>query len=287
MSALLIGLMLMTAKPPAIEVQGHRGARASRPENTLPAFEYALSVGADVLELDLVVTADDRLVVFHDPFINPELCLGPKGAPIKTPPPIRSLSLAEVQAYDCGTLPNPRFPKQERAPGARIPALEQVFELVKNTKHAAGKKVRFNIETKSVPALPDLAPPPEKFASLVVTAVKNAGFLDRTVVQSFDHRTLIAAKKLEPRLEIAALISDNFVDHVAVAKSIGAKIVSPDKLWITKDAVKALHDAGIRVIPWTANSTDEWRALIELGVDGIITDDPAGLIEFLRQNKLR
>lgn len=271
----------MIAAPPShpkLEVQGHRGARAMRPENTLPAFEYAIEVGADVLELDVSITKDDRIIVGHDQRLSPELCLGPNGEKLSDPgPAIRSLTLAELQKYDCGSLPHPRFPQQQRIPKAKMPALEEVFALVKNAK----RPVRLNIETKSVPGLPDLSPPPDRFASLVVQAIKASGLLDRSVLQSFDHRTLLAAKKLEPKLVTAALISDNFVDHVAVAKAIGASIISPDKQWITREAVDALHAAKIRVVPWTANTREEWAALIEMGVDGIITDDPKALLEYL------
>lgn len=271
-----------------IEIQGHRGARAARPENTLPAFEYALALGVDVLELDLSVSKDDRLIVVHDQHVSPELCLGPGGAAITAPgPAIRSLSLEELRRYDCGARVHPRFPKQTLVPGARMPTLEEVFELVRGSRHPGAKTVRFNIETKSVPAQPELSPTPERFAELVVKAIEASGFSDRCNLQSFDHRTLIAARKLNPKLPLAVLTSDNWVDFVAAAKAVDAQIVSPDKDWITKDAVDQIHGAGLRVIPWTANREPEWRRLLDLGVDGIITDDPAGLLAYLRGRGLR
>src|SRR5688572_20870466 len=114
---------LLAMKTGTMEVQGHRGARALFPENTLPAFEHALNAGAHTLELDVVVTKDDRVVVSHDPHVNPELCLAPGGARLTKPIAIRSLTLAEVQTYDCGSLPNPRFPKQKRVPNTKMPSL--------------------------------------------------------------------------------------------------------------------------------------------------------------------
>lgn len=271
-----------------IEVQGHRGARAVRPENTLPAFDYALRVGVDVLELDLSVSKDDQLIVVHDQHVNPEICLGPGGARLDgAGPAIRSLTLAELRSYDCGSLIHPRFPRQKPAPKTVMPSLEEVFELVRTSKHPAAKRVRFNIETKSVPATPELSPSPEHFARLVVDAIEKSGFGPRCNLQSFDHRTLLAAKKLSPKLKLAALTSDNWIDYVAVGKSIGAEIISPDKAWVTKDAVEHLHKAGLRVVPWTANDEVEWKRLIDLGVDGIITDDPEALIRYLRGVRLR
>lgn len=271
-----------------IEVQGHRGARAARPENTLAAFEHALAVGVDTLELDVVVTRDDHLAVTHDPLLNPEICLGPDGAPLaKDRHAVRAMSLAELQRYDCGTLRSPRFPGQRPVPGARIPSLEQVFELVRSSKSPAAGRVKLNVELKLVPGRPDLAPSPERFAELAVAVIRRGWPVDRVTLQSFDHRALMAARRLEPKLEVAALTSDNFVDYVAVARSAGASILSPDREWITKDAVAALHAARVRVIPWTANDPESWARLVDADVDGIITDDPEGLIRWLVARGLR
>lgn len=285
-----LGVVLMlalAAAPPegramrSIEVQGHRGARAVLPENTLPAFTRALEVGAHTLELDVLATKDDVLVVGHDPILSPDLCLGPGGARLSGEVRVRALTLAELGAYDCGTLKNPRFPRQQPVPEARMPTLDEVFELVKTSKLPAARTVKLNIEAKSVPGQPELAPSPERFAELLVAAFAKSGLLERVTLQSFDHRILRAAKAREKRLVLAALVSDNHVDFVALSKGLGAAIVSPDKLWITKEDVDALHAAGVRVIPWTANTEAEWRRLVELGVDGIITDDPEALIRWL------
>src|SRR3982074_2848953 len=89
-----------------ILVHGHRGARAIRPENTIPAFEYAIGVGVDVLELDMAVTRDDVVVVSHDPLLNPEICKGPAASV-----PIRTLTLKELRQWDCGALSHPRVPQ--------------------------------------------------------------------------------------------------------------------------------------------------------------------------------
>ncbi len=262
------------AKP--IEVQGHRGARAARPENTLPAFRYALDLGVDTLELDLGVTKDDRLVVLHDQHITPQRCLG-----LKAPIEVRSLTLAQVGRFDCGSKLNPRFPKQKLVPKTRIPTLEEVFALAK--KHPNGKKVQFNIETKIHPAHPKRSPSPKRFAALVVASIRKHGLVQRAVVQSFDHRTLIEVKKLEPKLRIAALNSDDLPDFVNMAQSLGAEIISPHHEWITKEAIEALHRRGVKVIPWTANTPAAWKRLIEMGVDGIITDDPQALLRYLNR----
>ena len=111
MTFTLFVLGLLAGPPPRIEVQGHRGARAVLPENTLPAFEHAIGAGADVLELDLAVTRDNVLVASHDPVLNPEICRGPKAGAV-----IRELTLEELRRYDCGSLRNPQFPRQQPVP---------------------------------------------------------------------------------------------------------------------------------------------------------------------------
>ncbi len=264
-----------------IEVQGHRGARAVRPENTLVGFKYALGAGVDVLELDLGVTSDDQLVVLHDPAVSPKRCTtGGKKLPASIP--VRSLTLAAIRAFDCGSLPHARFPRQERVPGAGIPTLAEVFALAKGHP-----KVGFNIETKLVPGHPGAAPPPERFAELVVAAIRAAGVVERTTVQSFDQRTLQAVARLEPKIRRVLLVAENHIDHVAVAKAAQASIVSPNHRWIVKADVERMHAAGLKVVPWTINTPESWARLVEMGVDGIITDDPAALVAWLKAKGLR
>ncbi len=268
-----------------IEVQGHRGARGVRPENTLAAFRHALGLGVDVLELDVAVTKDERLVVSHDLFLNPDLCLTPEGARITGRIPVRSLSLEALQTYDCGTLRNPLFPNQRPIPGERIPTLEAVFGLLEATPGAAA--VRLNIEAKSVPSRPDLTLPPEAWADALAAALADPQRRRRVTVQSFDHRILRALKARLPDVVIAALVAKSLPDLVELARDLGAEIISPNLDWITGPVVRALHAAGVRVIPWTANTEEEWARLLDLGVDGIITDDPGGLITFLHLRGLR
>src|SRR5258708_4706407 len=190
-----VWFLIMTASAaPHILVHGHRGARAVRPENTIPAFEYALKAGADVLEMDVAVTKDNVLVISHDPHINPEICQGPHPGIA-----IRQLTLAELHEYDCGMLKNPRFPKQQPVPGTRIPALDEVLSL------SSQGDIQFNIETKSFPDHPELTPPPDIFARLMLEVIRKHQLESRCIIQSFDFRTLRAMKTLAPRMRLAAL----------------------------------------------------------------------------------
>ena len=272
-------LMLMSWNVMAADrvlVHGHRGARGAMPENTLPAFKYAIRAGVDVLELDLAVTKDNVLVVSHDPLLNPVICKdAPKGTPIRT------LTLAEVKQYDCGALKNPQFSRQTPVPGTKIPTLDEVFDLAKRGRF------EFNVETKSSPRHPELTPSPEEFARLLLGKIREHGLQRRVIVQSFDFRTLHAMKQLDPSIRLSALYSGPQKSFVAIAREAGAEIVSPETSLVTKEKVTEAHQSGLEVVPWTANTPEEWRRLIEAGVDAIISDYPADLISFLKKSRGR
>lgn len=259
-----------------IAVHGHRGARGTRPENTMAAFRYAISLGVDVLELDLAVTQDDVVVVSHDPHVNPVICQGPKpGAAI------RQLSFAELRAYDCGSRRHPDFPKQQPVPGERIPSLDEVLSLAREGAR------EFNIETKIFPDHPELTPTPERFVDLILAQVRRHGLQERVILQSFDYRTLHAMKRLEPRIRRAALFESDVRDFVVIAREAEAGIVSPHYSLVTREKVQRAHQAGLPVVPWTANRAADWAWLVEAGVDGIITDYPAELLAWLQARGLR
>ena len=288
-----------------IEVQGHRGARAMRPENTLPAFEYAIGIGVDALELDMAVTKDNIIVVSHDPILRPPVCSGP--APMAV---IHQLTLSQVREWDCGKLRNPQFATQQPVPGTRMPTLDEVFRL------APKGRFKFNIETKIFPARttqaqaeaslkqlglqpdspegktalatllavgPDVTPSPEDFAKLVLAKIREYHLEDRVILQSFDFRTLHAMKQLAPEIQLSALTTDPNRSFVDMAKEAGAQIISPVWQTVTPEKVKAAHQAGLIVIPWTANAPAEWDKLIAAQVDAIISDNPAALLAYLKK----
>jgi len=273
--SLLLSCSLMIAAK--IEVHGHRGARAAMPENSLPAFEYAIGLAVDVLELDVVVTKDDVLVVSHDPEMNPVHCVGPAGSPKA----IREMTYAQVQLWDCGAKANPEFPQQKAIPGTRVPSLDSVFALAKKGKF------HFNVETKIFPNRPSLTPTPERFAELMLAMIRKHGLEQRVIVQSFDFRTLKAMKHLAPEIRLSALLAFAPQDFVASAREAGATIVSPQYKLVTPEKVKVAHEAGLQVVPWTANTPADWDKLVAAGSDAIISDDPASLIEYLKAKKLR
>lgn len=274
--------------------QGHRGARGLRPENTLPGFEVALDLGVNTLELDLHLSADDQVVIWHDPAIEADKC-GDEAASAR----LRELTADRLRQLDCSGNPDPdRFPDQQPAAGALagddygILALGELFEFVDlytrseektDVQRANAAKVRFNVETKRRPDDPSAigdgfdGTRAGLFEQALVEAVLAAGMIDRVTVQSFDHRSLWAVKLDHPEITLAALTrrSDNIDDDVLknLAEQ-GADVWSPDYRSLTADTVEAAHQAGLSVIPWTVNERSEMYDLIEKGVDGLITDRP-------------
>ena len=260
-----------------IQVHGHRGARARFPENTLPAFEYAIEVGVDVLELDLAVTKDNVLVVSHDPELQAPVCKGPVAKAV-----IHELTLAQVKEWDCGAVQNRRFHEQKTVPGTRIPTFDEVLAL------APKGKFEFNVETKIFLAHPEFTPPPAEFARLLVDAIKRHKLEKRVMIQSFDFRTLVAARKIAPEIRLSALYEGGPKDYVTLShEAANAEIVSPEYHQVTLEKVIAAHAKGLEVVPWTANTPADWDRLIRAGVDAIISDDPAALIAHLKKQGLR
>jgi glycerophosphoryl diester phosphodiesterase len=260
-----------------ILVHGHRGARAMRPENTIPAFEYAIRAGVDVLEMDMAVTCDNVIVISHDPILEAPVCTGPRPRAI-----IHELTLAEVRQWDCGAVRNPNFPKQTPVPGTKMPTLDEVLSLSKLGKF------EFNIETKSFADKPEYTPSPEEFVRLFLAEVGKHHLEKRVMLQSFDFRTLVACERMAPHMRRVALTESDQRDFVTIAAEGGhAQIVSPNYELVTKEKVDGAHRAGLQVVPWTVNKPADWDRMIQAGVDAIISDDPAELIAYLRSKGLK
>jgi glycerophosphoryl diester phosphodiesterase len=217
------------------------------------------------------------IVVSHDPILEPAICTGPK-----LPALIHELTLAQLKQYDCGALRNPLFPKQQPVPGTRVPTLDEVFALAARS-HVEFSHVEFNIETKIFRDHPEYTPSPEKFCELVLAIVRKYKLESRVMLQSFDFRTLHAMEKLAPRIRRVALYEGTPKGFVEIGREAHASIVSPRYTLVTKEQVDAAHKAGLQVVPWTPNKPEEWQALIDAGVDAIITDDPAALISYLKK----
>ncbi len=294
----IAALMLAAGGAPAqaFDLQGHRGARGLLPENTLAAFEQALRIGVTTLELDIAITADGIPVVSHDPALNPAITRDASGQWIKGQGPlIKSLTLAQLQAYDVGRIDpsseyGRNFATQQARDGQRIPTLAAVFALV---KRLGADTVGFDIETKLFPNRPDDTLGVEEFVGTLLSAISAAGMTQRVMIQSFDWRTLRLIQQLVPAIPTVYLTMEfakaNNVrdsawtagmawrDHASTAhmvKASGGPIWSPNYNHIDVAKVKTAQQLGLKVIPWTVNETADMDRLISWGVDGIISDYP-------------
>ena len=267
-----------------MDVQGHRGCRGHLPENTLPAFERALEIGVDTLEMDCGITRDGVVVIHHDRRLNPDFARGPDGKWITAPgPTVFELTFQQLQQYDVGRLrPGSeyakRFPHQKPIDGTRIPRLSALFDFTKKTG------VRFNIETKLLPTHPDETVGPEQFARALYGEIRKAGMQKRAVIQSFDYRTLKIVEREAPEIETVYLTEAKDSDPAKV-HAAGAKIWSPDMKAITKEKVAQAKQLGMRIVIWTANEPDEIARMIAAGVDGIISDYPDRVMTALKRKK--
>ena len=301
-AAIVIVSVVLCSAAGAFDLQGHRGARGLAPENTLPAFATALSIGVTTLELDLAMTSDGVLVVSHDSRLNPDHTRGPDGTFLATEgPAIRSLTLAQLQRYDVGRLKPgtayaAAFPEQRGMDGVRIPTLMEVFDLVRQAK---ADHVRFNIETKLTPTSGADTPDPETFAAAVARAVREADLAARVSIQSFDWRTLAILRRIAPEIErvclsidggsgdtlqrgqpgaspwTAGLDIDDFGGSAPrLVAAAGCSVWSPNQRNVTAASLAEAQALGVKVIPWTANERPDMERLIQMGVAGIITDYP-------------
>ncbi len=291
-----------------LDVQGHRGARALLPENTIPGFERALELGVSTLELDLGLSRDGVLIVSHDPRVSSKICVGEGGAPIaESGPRIRDLTLEELRRFDCGSQnPSPeRFPEPPRQnrPGTPMPTLGEIFEL---TRALGDSRVRFNIEVKVAPGSPD-HPDLRKIVTAAVEEIRAQNMVERSTLQSFDWEALKISKALEPRLRTAALLAGDTMktewlagldptdlDMLALLQAADDFVDDFSPYWehmvpgryFAGHSVSAYQEAGFPVIPWTVNDAEVMKQLIALGVDGLITDRPDLLMKIVQEHRI-
>ncbi|OZD79877.1 glycerophosphodiester phosphodiesterase [Rhodococcus sp. 05-339-2] len=296
----------------SFDLQAHRGGLGLVTESTIESFTNALQLGVSTLELDTQITEDGIAIVTHDRKVSDSKCVD-TGALVPGDPEfpyvgkfVNTLTLAQIRTLDCGALPLTDYPEQRRVPGARMPTLTEVLNLVKS---ADASGVKLNVETKVEAGSPTETAPREQFVDTVLGTVRDAGMLDRITVQSFDWGALTLVRDAEPEVPVVALTNGDFLqvgqdgaspwlggididdfggDAIAAIDSFGAsayspvqgtpqngKVGDPDfELYVTQDMVNSAHERGIRVIPWTVDDPDTMRALMDLGVDGLITDYP-------------
>lgn len=263
--------------------QGHRGCRGLLPENSIPAFIKAIDLNVATLEMDVAVSKDNKIIVSHEPWMSSDICLTPLGKSISKEEE-KSIKIYEIDysliaAFDCGSLGNKRFPKQQKLPVSK-PSLKDVFlACEKHINKNNLNKVRYNIEIKSKPEWDSIfSPTPDIFSKLLVEELKVSGIsMDRFCLQSFDVRVLKYLHANYPEITIAYLIEEPYEDILSLLEdNLGftPPIFSPYYKLLSQQKVKTAQQVGMKVIPWTVNTKKEMEELRNWGVDGIITDYP-------------
>lgn len=280
--------MIPTAPRP--EVHGHRGCRGLRPENTLPAFLHALTLGVDVLELDVVISADHQVVVSHEPWLNPIICLDSEGQSINPAQNhsrfnLYQLPYATIRRCDCGQLRHPDFPEQV-AQTAYKPLLREVLVAVETaTTQLRRPPVGYSVELKSTPGGDTIFhPAPAVFLPLVLAELAAAQVLPRTTLLCFDARILRLVHQHHSCLATCLLVEADQPWLVSL-RQLGfvPTAFGPDFRTVNADAIRELHAAfpALRLIPWTVNELSDMRHLRDLGVTGMTTDYPNRLLALL------
>ena len=264
-----------------LEVHGHRGSRGTHPENTFAAFEEAAAAGCDYIEIDLHLSKDNVVVVYHDATLSGAHCRNAAGKPVETPAAIRALTAKEISEFECGTIAQPHFPDQLLGI-SRIPGFEALLQW---RAHSA-PRVGFNVEVKLDGPSPALIPDPEFFAKSVVALLRKYQCVAKDRYQSFEFETVRAAKKLEPALRAACLFEDA-ADFAKITRANGAGTAAPHFKLLTAEIIEDCHAQGLTVIPWTINEAADWTNLTLMGVDGLITDYPKALIAHLKKGGIR
>ena len=279
----LIGCILLlncTRPERTLDLQGHRGARGLFPENSLLGFEKALEFSkVSTLELDLCVTADGALIISHEPWLNEYICTITDSSREGNTYSLYKMTYDSIQQFDCGSKGHPDFPKQQLVT-AKKPLLKELFSMI---DEKGLRWPNFNIEIKSHRKGDDVYhPKPRKFAALVVEALNDlnqaypeAEVLNKVSVQSFDLRVLREVRKTALPIKLS-LITEKTANPAKEMDALGfpVDIYSPSYELVTPELISWCHFRQIAVIPWTINDLEEMQTLVDMGVDGIISDYP-------------
>ena len=287
----------------AIKVIGHRGARGILPELSLAGFNKALSLGVWGIELDVGVSTDRQVVVYHDYSLNPDITRDLDGEWLSGDRPlICNLSLDELRQFDIGRI-NPNsdyaklFPKQLPVDSSRIPTLVEVVELIR--QHTA--EVFLCIEAKRSPLFEDYTLDLKTFTDAIINEVKQLDIVNSAIVQSFDWNVLRYIRAHAPEIKVwhlsaqltgySTMTDARWTNGLAyedfhnctplMVQADGGDVWSCNYEILTKQLVNMAHELGQKVYVWTVNEDNDFREMMEMGVDGITTDYPDRLIDFL------
>lgn len=261
-------------------IEGHRGARGHLPENTIPSFVRALELGADTLELDVVISQDRKVVVSHEPWFSHFISLDPQGRRIDQEKErehnIYLMPYGRIRLYDVGSLGNPAFATQQPLKTHKPLLLEVFTEVDRAAKRGKLQLPRYNIEIKSAPdGDGKFHPSPEEFVRLTLDVIRKSKMDKRVKVQSFDVRPLQVVHRVAPSMKLALLVSNkDGIEKNIERLGFMPFAYSPQFSLVDQATVDycRLHD--IKLIPWTVNQIADLERMKTFVIDGIITDYP-------------
>lgn len=262
------------------DLEAHRGGRGLMPENTIPAMKNAIDLGAVTLEMDVVISKDNKVVVSHDPYFNDVITTTPAGASLAKKDAanylLYSMPYDSIRKFDVGMKPHPDFPRQKKIAVSK-PLLADLLDATEAYAKSKGKQIRYNIEIKSKEGFDGVRhPAPPEFAELLLKVLADKKVTARTIVQSFDVRPLQYLHGKHPAVQLSYLVEATagpFDEHM---KKLGftPPYYSPLYTLVTKESVAAAHAMGMKVVPWTINNLADMKRIKDLGVDGLISDYP-------------
>lgn len=269
-----------------MQVHGHRGCRGLFPENTLEAFQKALELGVDTLELDVCISQDLQVVVSHEPWFNHEISTQPDGSAITEENELYfklyEMPYAAIKAFDCGLKKHPRFPYQKKI-AAHKPLLKEVIDFA---EEVSKKTIRYNIEIKyTTQGKQILHPDLISFSNLLLHLIEEKNIQDRTIVQCFEAEVLNFIHATKPQQTLSYLVEElgSASEHLKKL-SFTPHVYSPDYTLLTPEEISFCHQKNMLVIPWTINEKEDMKRMISMGVDGIISDYPDVLIALLKSH---
>ncbi|MCF8276190.1 MAG: glycerophosphodiester phosphodiesterase [Flavobacteriales bacterium] len=260
------------------DLQGHRGARGLFPENSIEGFLAAVELQVNTVEMDVVVTKDGKVVVSHEPWVSSVICWGLEDKPVPEGKGlvIYQMTYDQLTNYNCGSQVHPDFPLQAKMATFKPLLSDVITEVEANASALELEPLKYSIEIKSTPEGDGVFhPAPKEFCELVLNVIKQGNIKDRAIIQSFDVRALQAMKQLEPSIPVALLISETDGFEKDLEKlGFTPEIYSPNFHLVNEQLVNSCKQNGIKLIPWTVNEEEDMVELLEMGVDGLITDYP-------------
>ena len=280
--SLILFFLISCSSSNRFDIQGHRGAAGLFPENTIKGFLETIKLGVNTLEMDVVITKDLKVIVSHEPWISNKKCIDKRGYDISDNilnENIFKMTYEETKNYDCGFLFSQKNKLQTKMSLIKPLLSDVILSIEKNSQ----SNIRYNIEIKSnIEGDEIFHPRYDQFTDLVVTEIILKNIKERVILQSFDFRVLKYIKEKYPELKLSMLVDKDY-DYKNIFSDLKfyPDIYSPNYKSLKPEIIKKLKSKKIKIIPWTVNSNDDIAEVLNMGVDGIISDYPDRVIKFL------